>query len=271
MLDRRAARTGSPRVDAVPRLALTAAGGALRVLGRTAAAAALDVASGGARAVEAVSDASRGRTSTPATLRVEVIILADERGRPVTDPGSVEPALAAADRALTAGAGVRVRVTGVRVVSTPAPTAALDARANRALLLDDIVGRTGFYRRHSSAAAAPGVAGPVTVVVVRSITGRTTGCSLGLSADWVIVEASLFDPADTQHYDETVLAHELGHALNLPHHPDRANLMFPASSPPEALRGTGLARWQAALVQANRRVIPGVRGTRTAPPAGSVR
>lgn len=255
----------------MPRTALTAAGGVLRVLGRTAAAAALDVASGGARAVEALTEAGSGRTSTSATLRVEVIILSDEHGHPVTDPAAVAPALTAADRALSGAAGIRVRVTGVRVVPTPAPAAALDARANRALLLDDILGRTGFYRRHSSAAAAPGVAGPVTVVVLRSITGRTTGCSLGLSADWVIVEASLFDPADVQHYDETVLAHELGHALNLPHHPDRANLMFPASSPPDGLRGTGLTRWQAALVRANRRVIPGVRRPRNAPPAGSVK
>ena len=257
----------APRPDPGPtRAAITATGGVFRVLGRTAVAATLDLASGGVRAVEALA----GRAGAPATLRVEVVILSDEAGLPVTDPAAVAPALAAADRALSDGAGVRVRVTAVRVVRTPAPAAALDARANRALLLDDVLGRTVFYRRHSSASAAPAIAGPVTVVVVRSITGRTTGCSLGISADWVIVQASLFDSSDEHRYDETVLAHELGHALNLPHHRDPANLMFPASSPPEALRGNGLTRWQAGVVQANRRVIPGTARTRSRPPADSV-
>ena len=86
---------------------------------------------------------------------------------------------------------------------------------------------------------------PVTVIVVREIAGNTTGCSLGMTADWVVCQASLFDPADPHGYDETVLAHELGHALNLPHHRDPANLMFPTSSPPEHVRGTALRRWQA--------------------------
>ena len=58
-----------------------------------------------------------------------------------------------------------------------------------------------------------------------------------------------------------MLAHELGHALNLPHFRDRQNLMFPASSPPGGLRGTTLQGWQTAILHANRHVVPGVRGT----------
>ena len=85
------------------------------------------------------------------------------------------------------------------------------------------------------------MAAPVTVVVVRTIAGNTTGCSLGMTADWVVCQASLFDAADPHSYDETVLVHELGHALNLPHHKDPANLMFPSSSPPEHVRGTASA------------------------------
>ena len=95
------------------------------------------------------------------------------------------------------------------------------------------------------------------MLLVRQIAGHTTGCSLGISADWVIAQAALFDPTDPHNYDETVLAHELGHALNLPHHRERSNLMFPESSPPDRVRGTDLAGWQHALIQANRHVIPG--------------
>ena len=58
------------------------------------------------------------------------------------------------------------------------------------------------------------------MIVVRDIAGRVTGCSLGISADWVIVQAPLFDREQPGTYDETVVAHEIGHALNLPHHRD---------------------------------------------------
>jgi hypothetical protein len=77
-----------------------------------------------------------------------------------------------------------------------------------------------------------------------------------MTADWVICQASLFDPEQPGAYDATVLAHELGHALNLPHHRDKSNLMFPVSSPPGEVRGTGLRRWQVALLQANRHIVP---------------
>ncbi len=92
------------------------------------------------------------------------------------------------------------------------------------LLLDDVLGRTEFYRRHSAPVdlSTAVVGAPITVIVVRDIAGRVTGCSLGISADWVIVQASLFDKVRANTYDETVLVHELGHALNLPHCPDAA-------------------------------------------------
>ncbi|HEY7815735.1 MAG TPA: matrixin family metalloprotease, partial [Nakamurella sp.] len=80
---------------------------------------------------------------------------------------------------------------------------------------------------------------------------------LGISADWVIVQASLFDATVPGTYDETVLVHELGHALNLPHRRDRRNLMYPESSPPDGLRGTALHPWQEAVLHANRHVVPG--------------
>ena len=229
---------------------------------RAVGAATLDVSSGVARVGEAAHAAVTGQRVGPATLRVRVVILSDELGRPLTTQDRLISSIERADGVLTAGAGIRVRPAGVRVEPEPAPPHALTPHANRRLLLDDVLGHTEFYRRVSATAPLPGVTigVPITVIVVRDIAGRVTGCSLGISADWVIVQASLFDPAQVNTYDDTVLVHELGHALNLPHHPDRDNIMFPASSPPAGVRGSGLRGWQSAVLHANRHVIPGVPG-----------
>jgi hypothetical protein len=227
--------------------------GGLRVLGVTARSAVADVVSAAARAGEAVSGAAAGREPGDAVLRVSVIILSDEQGIALCPPDAVLPALRTADEVLTREAGIRVRVTGVTTVAAPAPAEALDPHANRGLLLDEVLGRLEHYRTYLPTPET--IAGPVTVVVVRSIAGNTTGCSLGMTADWVVCQASLFDAADPNSYDETVLVHELGHALNLPHHRDRANLMFPSSSPPEHVRGTALQRWQAVVLQTNRHTV----------------
>lgn len=231
--------------------------GGARVFGATARGLLLDSLSAGATAVEQVGAALTGRTPALATLPVRVVILSDEQSKPLLTPEAVDAALKRADRIFTEGAGVRVRCVGVSTVTEPAPTEALDPRANRELLLDDILGRTDFIRRAVPRRPLLSLTGdPVTVVVVRTIRGNATGCSLGATADWVICQASLFDPSRERSYDETVLAHELGHALNLPHHPDTGNLMYSTSSPPNKVRGTRLARWQGAVVVTNRHVVP---------------
>ncbi len=231
--------------------------GAARVLGSTARSAVADVVSATARTGEAISGAFAGRPPTDAVLRVSVLILSDEHGVALCPPDAVLPAVRTADEVLTREAGIRVRLTEVRTVTEPAPTSALDPRANQRLLLDEVLGRLDFIRPYLPPPAV--MAAPVTVVVVRQIAGNTTGCSLGMTADWVICQAALFDRTRPESYDETVLVHELGHALNLPHHRDRGNLMFPSSSPPAGIRGTALARWQAALLQTNRHTVHPVR------------
>lgn len=238
---------------------------AARYLSRTAGSVSADLATAAVRAGEVLVGAVTGDASTPGTLRVTVLILSDERGRPLVQPDAVRASLRLADRAFTAGAAIRIRHVATHVVPEPAPAAALDPRANKLLLVDEVIGRTAFYHRQLARYPDTGsptdiVGRPVTVIVVRDIAGRTTGCSLGVSADWVVAQASLFDPSNRRAYDETVLAHELGHALNLPHHPDRDNLMYFASSPPDQVRGTALAGWQRAVLSANRHVVPGVRG-----------
>ena len=235
--------------------------GLTRTASRALGGLALDLSSGAAWAAEAARAAIGGETIGLATLRVQVVILSDEAGVPLTTPAAMTPALDLAGAVLTAESGIRVRLIGIQVIDEPAPARALDPRANRLLLLDDVLGRTEFYRRHSAPVDVSSalVGAPITVIVVRAIAGRVTGCSLGISADWVIVQASLFDRGQPLSYDETVLVHELCHALNLPHFRDRQNLMFPSSSPPGDLRGTELQGWQTAILHANRHVVPGAR------------
>ena len=236
--------------------------GLTRTASRALGGLALDASSGLVRVGEAARAALSGSTIGPATVRVQVVILSDEQGRPLSSAAAMAPSLQRATDVLTEEAGIRVRVTGIQVIEEPAPPQALDPRANKLLLLDDVLGRTDFYRRHSAPVdlSAMVVGAPITVIVVRNIAGRVTGCSLGISADWVIVQSSLFDPAQSHTYDETVLAHELGHALNLPHVRLTRNLMYPASSPPEHVRGTELQGWQSAILHANRHVVPGIPG-----------
>lgn len=234
--------------------------GVARTASRALGGLTLDASNGLARITEAAGAAISGETIGPATLRVQVVILSDENSHPLTTPAAMMPSIDRAGQVLGTEAGIRVRLVGTLVIGEPAPARALDPRSNRLLLLDDVLGRTEFYRRHSAPVdiSTAVVGAPVTVIVVRNIAGRVTGCSLGISADWVIVQASLFDRDRSNTYDETVLVHELGHALNLPHHRNRQNLMSPTSSPPGQLRGTALVRWQTAILHANRHVVPGM-------------
>lgn len=231
--------------------------GAARILGATARAMVLDAAAAASRIIELAAAETAGRSPALSTLPVRLLILSDETGTPLLDAAAIDPALHRADRIFTDAAGVRVRLDGVTTVTEPAPTQILDPRANRRLLLDHALGRTEFLCRHLPPRPALSVVGdPITVVIVRSISGRVTGCSLGMTADWVIVQAGLFDAGNPRSYDETVLAHELGHAVNLPHLRSRENLMNPDSTPPGRIRGTGLRRWQAAVLASNRHVVP---------------
>lgn len=231
-------------------------GGAGRIVGGTLRSAVTDVATTAAHLAELTTDRIARRDPDDAVLRVAVVILSNADG-PLCQPDDVTPALDRAQQIFRSQAGIRVRPVSIRVVSGPAPEHALRPRANQKLLLDDLLGRTEWYRRFEPGES--GVGSPVTVVVVEEIAGRTTGCSLGMTADWVVCQASLFDKNNPHTYDETVLAHELGHALNLPHHKDNKNLMFPSSSPPGQVRGTELQGWQKLVLGGNRHVIPGLR------------
>jgi hypothetical protein len=84
-----------------------------------------------------------------------------------------------------------------------------------------------------------GTGAPIIVFGVQSVDGgRLAGCSLGPLTDYVTVAT-----------DQPIcVAHELGHACNLPHTPTLGNLMYPTCG------GVRLTSWQVVLVRLSRHV-----------------
>lgn len=88
---------------------------------------------------------------------------------------------------------------------------------------------------------------PVVAFTVRSYSDGKNGCSLGPLTDYVTI---LLDPNPDADLDESILAHELGHACNIiGHSSDRSNLMFEKRS-----RGHNLTVSQKMLIRSSRHV-----------------
>src|SRR6476646_7555949 len=113
--------------------------GLTRTASRAVGGLTLDLSSGLARAAEATRAALAGESIGPATLRAHVVILSEEPSTLLTTPAAIQPSIDLAGAVLTAESGIRVRLTGIQVIDEPAPARALDPRANRLLLLDDVL------------------------------------------------------------------------------------------------------------------------------------
>ena len=181
----------------------------------------------------------------PKLLRVRVLILRDEEGKPVARPADVEPALAEARRVLREQSAIELLPAVEPVVATlevRAPPAALDSPCAEGSWRADF-GRSGaFFRRFSARRRATGSGAPVTVFVVREVLGKA-GCSLGPLADYVTVDMTALRGRTRR-----VLVHELGHACGLPHSRAAGNLMLPKRM------GERLQPWQVAVLRSSRHV-----------------
>jgi len=122
----------------------------------------------------------------------------------------------------------------------------LDVDCNAPALQEDLglkgakfqhISRT--HLSHTNLRRLTGYGSPVIIFIVRSFKQNHGGCSLGPLTDYVTVR---FDRLQC-------IAHEIGHACNLPHRKERDNLMFSQSCSP-----TNLSRWQIALIRASRHV-----------------
>jgi hypothetical protein len=189
--------------------------------------------------------ASLAGTRRPKTMRVRVLILRDERGRPVATPADVEPALAEARRVLRAQAAIELLPAAEPLVATleiPAPPAALDAPCAEGSYRADLGPGGAFFRRFAERGARAGSGAPITVFVVRDVLGKA-GCSLGPLVDYVTV-----DTGALRGRTRRVLVHELAHACGLPHSSTSENLMLPKGM------GERLQPWQVAVVRSSRHV-----------------
>lgn len=179
-------------------------------------------------------------------LKMRVIILRDERGLPVAKHEDAMPVFDEALRIFARGANVMVEPEGWRVVTAPhaAPRAALDVHCTDGAWSDDLGEAGEFFRSimaKTSLGTWTGYGAPVTVFVVRDISGRS-GCSLGALTDYVTVEARALRSTPR------LLVHEVAHACGLWHSRDRENVMFPKGP------GSQLRWWQAAIVRNSRHV-----------------
>jgi hypothetical protein len=150
----------------------------------------------------------------PKKLRIRVVILRDEQGRPVAKHEDVEPSFAEARRVLREMLAVELLPAAeplVRTLEVPAPGGALDSPCAEGSYRADFGPGGEFFRRHRERGGITGSGAPITVFVVRDVLGKA-GCSLGPLVDHVTVDTSALTGRRLR-----VLAHELGHACGLPH------------------------------------------------------
>jgi hypothetical protein len=182
-------------------------------------------------------------------LRLAVVILRDETGEPVASAADVQRAVAEAQRVLREQAAIELVAAREPLVTTlegPAPASALDAPCAEGSWHADFGAGGGYYRDHAirngAAALVTGSGAPITVFVVRNVSGRA-GCSLGPLTDYLSIDGGALQTRLLR-----VLAHELGHACGLPHAGNEANLMHPKAV------GERLVPWQIAVLRSSRHV-----------------
>ena len=137
------------------------------------------------------------------TLRIRVVILRDETGRPLAAVEEVMPSLDEAQRIFSEQAHVRLLPAGEYVFTVPEPTprAALDVHCDDGAWQEDFGAAGTYFRQHRAPAdrgESPGYGVPVTVFIVRNISNKG-GCSLGPLADYVTLEAGMLNLRGSRH------------------------------------------------------------------------
>jgi len=179
-------------------------------------------------------------------MRIQVMILRDEKGTPLIQPDDpdMQNAINAVIQTYKDKCNIKVIAYGrpvAQIIDKPAPRAALNVGCSKAILNE--FGEAGAYFADNLAGwnLIPISLGfPITLFVVRSITDKI-GCSLGPLSDYVTVS-----PVGARDAGFT-MAHEIGHCCFLFHRSDSKNLMFPDSP-----RGNNVTGWQKFVIRGSR-------------------
>ena len=133
----------------------------------------------------------------------------------------------------------------LRYESHPSPEAILNVHCNMTALLEDLWLAGSHFEYHmatrwfdSNFRRVFGLGAPIIVFVVRGIESFG-GCSLGPLSDYITIMPNRL----------ICIAHELGHACNLPHTEDPSNILHHVRCDQPRLTA-----WQAAVLRASRHV-----------------
>lgn len=181
----------------------------------------------------------------PKKLRVCVIILTDEKRSPLATVASLQPDLNKAKQIYRDTANIKLIVSAIHTLETPAPKGNLDPRCESGALWDDLWVEGTYFENNANIQCFDsaflhliGYAAPIVIFIVRDVQGGNKGCSLGPFTDYVTVEGK--HPA--------CIAHEVAHACGLWHWGDRTNLAN------HICGGTKLKGWQVEIVRSSRHV-----------------
>ncbi|MCQ8771224.1 hypothetical protein [Streptomyces telluris] len=183
-------------------------------------------------------------------LRLRVLILRDEHGRPLMSERDVLPAVELAKDVFRDQCNVRVLAVGgvmVRTLPGPAPEAALKVGCTWDAWREDFGAAGQYFRDNLARGGFLGYARPITVFIVCDVRNKT-GCSLGPLTDYVTVDVPGMASPTAPDGRPRTLAHEVAHSCGLTHREDPNNLMEPSGP------GTTLTGWQECVFRNSRHV-----------------
>jgi hypothetical protein len=188
----------------------------------------------------------------PKKLRYQVFILSDSKGPLINlanqaDAAALRSAIDFFKKTFKDRFNVNVIAYGkpdVQVIEGTAPTAALDVSCGGGALSNEFGEAGEFFADHLAGwnVIPISLGFPITIFIVRSMTGTSDGCSIGPLTDYTTMTPSAVRKLN-------VMAHEAGHSCNLWHSGAHSNLMWP-----DPTRGNQVHWWQRNLLRISRHV-----------------
>lgn len=200
-------------------------------------------------------------------MRLRVLILNDENGKPVATRARVEAAVSIAQSTLKRELNVKViGVNGaiVRGTAGPAPSYVLDCQCSTGLSdlhvqVSDIFEKKGLWFRQRLARTPLGTlvgwGAPITIFVIRDVQGKRGCAYLAWYENYGYIDVSALPPhweptgdvGEAKPYsdiDYTTLPHELGHCCDLFHRKPKKNLMHASGR-----TATEMTKWQKSVAR----------------------